>query len=135
MRVKQEKKLLKSMIKILNYSNEKKFNGIPFKIRLMVATLLVCLMAGWFYMFNRDAIMNFLKMGHSFDSIIADLLPYSIKTFIPPFMIGCFLSITVIIIYSKYCVWYELKKYIDKEKVLNRILELENKLASVRKTK
>ncbi|WP_392564306.1 hypothetical protein RHO13_01615 [Orbus wheelerorum] len=135
MRLTQEKKMLKSIIKVINYSGDKNFNSIPFKIKLLVAMLLACVLVGWFYLFNRDAIMYFIEIGYSFDSTIGSLLPYSIKAFFPPFLIGCLFGIILIYLHSRYCVWYELKKYIDKEKVLRRILELENEISILRKTK
>ncbi|WP_392559814.1 hypothetical protein [Orbus mooreae] len=127
MNSKIEKELLKSLIKSINKNQNKTNIGIPFKIRLFMGVLLAILLTGWFYLYNRESITYYFEIGYRIEDILELLLPSSIKTFIPPFLIGCFLSLNVIFVHSRYIYLPILIKCIDKEKILIRISELENK--------
>lgn len=130
----KEKKFLQSLKKNIefNYSNQ---SSIPFKYRLMLSLSIIIVWIFWFFLLNWQNIISYINDGYSLEAAIKHEFSHSLLIFIPPFVLGCFLTYCIILLIGKYKVWREIKPYIDKDKLLNRISLLEREINDAKNSK
>lgn len=79
---------------------------------------------GWFTIFYGEYFNYYIGMKPTLNWI-EKLVTGSFLVFIGPFITGCIVTTIFFYFYSKHVAWRYLKPYIDQDKLLNRISQLE----------
>lgn len=122
---KYEKNLLNNMMKIINYPHDKVTFFTRLKIRIPIVAIMIVGFIFWFYMFYYKYLSYYFWIEEDPCDLGYKFLFDTCLFFIIPLICGAICGTFIIYFQSKYTAWGNLKQYVDQDKILNRLAQLE----------